>query len=60
MNKVIEFLKESRDELQKVNWPSRRQTTNYTLIVIGMSLAVAVFLGSLDLGFEKVLGKFIF
>lgn len=60
MNKVITFLKESKEELQKVNWPSKRQTMNYTLIVIGMSLFVAIFLGSLDLAFEKILGKFIF
>ena len=60
MNKAIEFLKESRDELRKVSWPSRKQTFNYTLIVIGMSLAVAVFLGTLDIIFEQILSKFIF
>jgi len=59
MNKVIEFLKEVKVELSKVSWPTRRQTVNYTLIVIGISLFLAIFLGFLDIGFEYILNKFI-
>ena len=60
MNKVIAFLKEAREELKKVNWPSRRQTKQYTIVVIAISLAVAFFLGILDLIFSNLLEKFIF
>jgi len=60
MNKVIIFLKEAREELKKVNWPSRRQTKQYTIVVIAISLAVAFFLGILDLIFSNLLEKFIF
>ena len=57
--KVIDFFKEARIELKKVNWPSKNQTVNYTLVVIGLSLAVAAFLGSLDYIFRSILKAFI-
>ena len=58
-NKIVQFLKEAKVELQKVNWPTKQQTINYTLIVIGISLAVALFLGGLDFIFEFILKTFI-
>jgi len=59
MNKLITFIKGAKEELLKVNWPSKKQTLNYTLIVIGISLAVAAFLGSLDYIFSYLLKVFI-
>lgn len=59
INKITQFLKEARAELMKVNWPTRQQTINYTLIVIGISIAVALFLGGLDYIFEQILNNFI-
>ena len=59
MDKIIQFLKEARAELTKVNWPTKEQTINYTLIVIGISVAVAVFLGGWDYFFEYLLKTFI-
>jgi preprotein translocase subunit SecE len=58
-NKALTFIKEARVELRKVNWPTRTQTIRYTSLVIGLSLAVAVFLGTLDFSFEYILRKFI-
>ena len=59
MNKIINFIKEAKVELRKVNWPSKKQTVNYTLIVMGLSLIVAVFLGGLDYFFGYLLKIFI-
>ncbi|HRY82739.1 MAG TPA: preprotein translocase subunit SecE [Candidatus Moranbacteria bacterium] len=59
MNKIIQFLKEAKIELTKVNWPTKEKTINYTLIVIGISLAVAAFLGGLDYFFGYLLKTFI-
>ena len=59
MTKVIAFIKEARVELMKVNWPTRKQTTNYTLLVIGVSAVVAIFLGGLDYVFGQILKTFI-
>jgi preprotein translocase subunit SecE len=59
MQKITQFLKEAKAELMKVNWPTRKQAINYTLIVIGISLAVAFFLGSLDYLFSYILKVYI-
>jgi len=57
--KITQFLKEVRQELKKVSWPTRQETIKYTLIVVGVSVAVAVFLGGLDFLFGLGLEKFI-
>ena len=56
---IINFLKETKAELKKVNWPTKPELIKYTLIVIGMSLGVAFFLGGLDFGFSSLLSIFI-
>ncbi len=59
INRITTFLKEVKVELKKVNWPTKQETINYTLIVIGVSLAVAIFLGGLDFVFTWILNTFI-
>lgn len=48
MPNIIDFLKEVREELAKVAWPSREQTIRYTVLVIIVAVAVGAFLGGLD------------
>jgi len=48
MNKLTNYVKESVEEMKKVTWPTKKETSNYTLLVIGISIAVALFLGLLD------------
>ena len=57
--KTISFLKDVQLELKKVNWPTRKETLKYTLIVSGVSAVVAAFLGGLDYIFSTLLNKFI-
>jgi len=59
LSKIKTFLKEARAELMKVNWPSKQQTINYTLAVVGISIAVSIFLGGLDWFFGYLLKIFI-
>lgn len=59
LNKVTNYLKASREELKKVVWPSKKETRNHTLLVIGISLLVAIFLGAVDYLFSYLLGLFI-
>ena len=59
LTKITTFLKEVKLEMKKVNWPTRDQTINYTLIVLGISLAVAILLGGLDFIFTTILNRFI-
>jgi preprotein translocase subunit SecE len=61
-NPLVNYVKESKDELKKVAWPSRKVVVRDTLIVLGISIIMAVFFGALDygltFGFEKLLEKF--
>jgi preprotein translocase subunit SecE len=57
--RFITFVKESRQELKKVSWPTRQQTIRYTLAVIFMSVVVAIFLGGLDYLFQFILEEII-
>jgi len=45
---IFKFIKESRDELKKVSWPSRQTTIRYTVIVIVSSLVVGAVTGGFD------------
>jgi len=57
--KIKDFLKEVRLEMKKVNWPTRKETIKYTLIVVGLSIVVAAFLGGLDAIYQYLLNKFV-
>lgn len=52
MNKLTNYIKESYSEMKKVSWPTKKETYNYTLMVIGISVATAAFLGLLDILFS--------
>lgn len=41
------------DELKKVSWPSRKETIRLTLIVIGVSLIIGVYIGIIDVLLAK-------
>ncbi|MEW6610989.1 MAG: preprotein translocase subunit SecE [Patescibacteria group bacterium] len=56
---IIQYLKDSRAELRRVAWPSKETTKSHTFLVIGISLAVAIFLGALDYAFNWLLERFI-
>jgi len=53
MQKIINYLKASIEEMKKVTWPTKKETYSYTMLVIFISLGVALFLGLLDLIFTK-------
>ena len=43
-----EFMGDSRTELRKVVWPTRKETTQTTLVVFGVVTLVAIFLWMVD------------
>ena len=53
-NVVIKYLKETRAELKKVNWPSRQEATNLTLIVLAVTTFMALLLGLIDYIFARL------
>lgn len=58
-DKIFKFLKEAKTEGKRINWPTKKETINYTLIVIATFLVVALILGGFDYLFTKFLNKFI-
>ena len=50
-----QFLKEVRQELKKVIWPTRRELVTYTLVV----LATVIVLTSFVFGLDVVFGRFV-
>ncbi|MBI4134743.1 MAG: preprotein translocase subunit SecE [Candidatus Sungbacteria bacterium] len=59
MGRLINYIRESRQELKKVTWLSRAETVRFTISVIVVSLAVAAFLGGIDLLISFILTRFI-
>lgn len=59
LNTLNVYLRESWEELKKVTWPTRRETLSYTGLVIGLSVALALFLGAADYIFTWGLEKFL-
>ena len=53
--KFTTYIKNSFVELKKVSWPTEKQTINNTLLVVGISLAVAIFLALIDFLLTKIL-----
>jgi preprotein translocase SecE subunit len=47
-NRVIGFLRASWAELQRVQWPDRRQVTQATAVVLGFVVVAGAYLGAAD------------
>lgn len=61
MSKVTDYITETKGELKRVTWPTRKQAVGYTVIVILISVFVALTLGLFDyiftLGLEKIVAR---
>jgi len=53
----LQYLKDTRGEMRHVAWPTRMQTIVYTVLVIGLSLFIAAYLGFFDYIFTTGLGR---
>lgn len=45
---LVRYLRESKEEMQKVTWPSKQETTKYSILVVVLCLIIATFFGGLD------------
>ncbi len=59
MNKITNYIKETKAEMNNVKWPSRKQTIGFTVAVILVSVLVAYYIGLWDFIFKQGLEKLI-
>ncbi len=55
INRLVKYLREVRQELKKVQWPSRREFTVYTGIVVFAVLLFGIIFWGLDTIFLAIL-----
>jgi len=53
--RIGKFLHEVRNELKKVNWPTKREFTVFTGIVLAAVLVIGVFFWIMDSAFLAIL-----
>jgi len=56
LQKSLQFLREVKVELNKVTWPTRKQTIGSTLVVIILVMIISFFLGIVDIGLSSLIG----
>ena len=53
MERFRRFLDEAWSELKKVSWPTRDQVRNLTILVLGVSLVVGLYITVFDFIFTE-------
>ena len=56
-NRITQYIKDTRGALRHVAWPTQSKTIVYTIIIAGISIFVALYLGLFDYVFTTGLGK---
>ncbi len=56
---TVQFLRDSKAELKKVKWPTRKELLASTSMVIILALVIALFLGLIDFGLLKIITKVV-
>ena len=59
VTRVQEFCREVLAEFRRVAWPSRPELVNSTVVVLVVTLAVAFFLGAVDIGLARVVERIL-
>jgi preprotein translocase SecE subunit len=55
VQRLRRFIDESWSELKKVTWPTREQVRNLTILVLGVSLAVGMYITFFDFIFTEAI-----
>lgn len=53
----ITYVREAKEELKKVTWPSRDEVTSFTLVVVVTVLVISGFLWLVDFGLMALINK---
>ncbi|MER7001722.1 preprotein translocase subunit SecE [Dactylosporangium sp. NPDC000555] len=52
--RLINFIREVVGELRKVIWPTRKELSTYTVVVVVFVIVMLAIVGGLDFGFAKL------
>ena len=58
-NPIQAYFRETAGELRKVSWPSRREVTQLTLIVLAVMVVMGAILGLTDGGARLILNAIL-
>jgi preprotein translocase subunit SecE len=50
VKKALQYIRESREELRKVTWPTQEEVTSFTIVVVISVVIFAIFLELVDSG----------
>ena len=53
-NRIVKYFRETKAELQKVVWPTRKEVTNLTVIVLAVTTGMSAALGIIDYLFSRL------
>ncbi len=56
---IAKYFRESKSEMKKVVWPSRKQVVNNTIVVIAAVLIIGIIIWILDAIFQFGIFQFI-
>lgn len=59
ITKIKNYFKGVRSEIKKVNWPTRKELTNYTIVVLTISALMTVVIWGLDLAFQRAISLIV-
>lgn len=59
LKEIKNYLVGVKTEAKKVSWPSKKVALKDSLIVIGISLTAAVFLGGIDYALSEIMKNFV-
>lgn len=55
MEKLFNYIKESFEELKRVNWPARKEAIRLTVMVLSVSVGVGLYVSGLDFLFTRAI-----
>ncbi len=57
--RVSNYFKGVKAEMKKVNWPTKKELTNYTVVVLVTTFAMTLVIWGLDLIFQNVVSLIV-
>lgn len=57
--RIKSYFKGVKAELKKVNWPTKKELTNYTIVVLATVFVMTVVIWGLDVIFQNLVGLIV-